>query len=151
MFEIQSWIDIQATPARIWAVLINFAHYAEWNPSIVAAAGVARRGQALSLTVATRPGRNRTVRAAVLEARAAEALVWRQRSMVPGLLDRDYCFTLAPLEDGAVRLSHSAYFSGLLAPLLRRPLARATRDRLEIMNAALRARAERLNIAARAD
>lgn len=146
MFEIQTWIDIQASPARIWAMLINFAHYSEWNPSIVAAAGVARPGQRLSLTLAKNPGRTRTLRATVLEARAGEALVWRHRSLLPGLLDTEHCFTFAPLDDGAVRLSHSAHVSGLLAPLLRRPLARPTRERLETMNSALRERAERHNL-----
>lgn len=146
MLNIQTWVDIQATPARIWAILINFAHYPEWNPRIIAAAGVARPGQTLSLILAKKPGRTRTVRAAVLEARAGEALVWRQRSLLPGLLDSEYCFTLATLDDGAVRLSHSAHFSGLLSPLLRRPLSRTARDRLEAINLALRERAERHNI-----
>lgn len=149
MFEIQTQIDIQASPARIWAILTDFAHYSEWNPFIVAATGVARPGQTLSLTLTTKPGRLMRFRPKVLHARASEKLVWRGRLLFPGLFDGEHCFTLSPLEDGSVRLSHSEQFRGLLVPLLRRSLERHTRAGFEGMNQALRERAERHNQPAR--
>lgn len=145
MLEIQTQIDIQASPARIWAILTDFAHYCEWNPFIVAAAGIARPGQTLSLTLAVKPGRMMRFRPKVLHARASDKLVWRGRLLVPGLFDGEHCFTLSPLEDGSVRLSHSEQFRGLLVPLLRRSLERDTRAGFERMNQALRERAERHN------
>ena len=145
MFEIQTQIDIQASPARIWAILTDFAHYSEWNPLIVAATGVARSGQILHLTLSVKPGRMVRLRPRVLHADASETLVWRGRLLLPGLFSGEHCFTLSPLEDGSVRLSHSEQFRGLLVPLLRRSLDRDTRAGFERMNQALRERAEHHN------
>ncbi|MBZ2190012.1 SRPBCC domain-containing protein [Alcanivorax sp. JB21] len=142
MFTLDTTIDINASPERIWAILTNFSHYSEWNPFIINASGVPKAGQRLSISIATRPGRSMTFRPQVLRVKHAQVLAWRGRFLIPGLFDGVHTFVISPLEDGTVRLSHSETFSGLLVPFMRRKLNRDTRAGFSKMNHALRVRAE---------
>lgn len=142
MFTLDTTIDINASPERIWAILIDLAHYSEWNPFIIEASGVPRPGQRLTLSIATRPGRSMTFRPHVVALKHGQVFAWRGRFLMPGLFDGEHTFVLSPLEDGTVRLSHSETFRGLLVPFLRRKLHSETRAGFNRMNHALRVRAE---------
>jgi hypothetical protein len=66
---------------------------------------------------------------------------------MPGIFDADHTVTIAPREEGGVRLSQDEHFRGLLVPLLARSLDRHTQPAFEAMNAALKHRAEQATAA----
>ena len=47
---------IQAGADDVWAVLVDFDSYGEWNPSLPSISGVLRTGETVSLTLGM-PGR----------------------------------------------------------------------------------------------
>jgi hypothetical protein len=47
MAEISSEIEIGATPARVWSVLTDFEHYADWNPFITSISGTPMQAEQL--------------------------------------------------------------------------------------------------------
>lgn len=140
--QLQSSIDIDATPSRVWAVLADFAAYPDWNPFIVSASGAPEVGKRLTLRMQPTRGRGVTLRPTVLEAEAGRALRWLGRLGVRGLFDAEHRFTLEEREDGRTRLSQTEDFSGALVPLMSRSLDRGTLPAFQAMNEALKARAE---------
>src|SRR6266540_141611 len=128
--QLRAQIDIQATPDRVWEVLTDFAAYPEWNPFITQARGTARVGERLTNRMQPVGGRGITFRPTVLEADPGRQLRWLGRMLTPGIFD------------GEVRLIQHEQFRGLLAPLMAKSLDRHTLPGFELMNQALKRRAE---------
>ena len=42
-YEIKTEIAINATPARVWDILTDFAHYSDWNPFVLEVEGTVRQ------------------------------------------------------------------------------------------------------------
>lgn len=140
--EIRTEITIAATPDKVWAALVDFAAYPQWNPFVRSVAGEARQGARLVVAVAPPGGRGMTFRPQVLTAEPGRELRWRGSLPVPGLFDGEHYFRLEPAGAGATRLVHGEQFSGLLVPLMARNLDGGTRNGFALMNEALKARVE---------
>ena len=143
--ELTTFVDIDATPERIWQVLTDLPAYAEWNPFITEAAGAVVVGERLSVHV---PPVNAfvaaTLRPAVLEVVPCRRLRLRSRLdrfALPGLFHVELTWTISD-RDGGVRLWQQDQFGGLLAPLLFRSLNRHRLAAFNAMNAALKHRVE---------
>jgi len=78
----------------------------------------------------------------VLEADPGRRLRWLGHLVAPGIFDGEHTFTIQPLGDGQVRLVQHEQFRGLLAPLMAGSLDRHTQPGFELMNQALKRRAE---------
>jgi len=140
--QIQTSIDIVASPTRVWSVLTDFRAYATWNPFITSIDGKPQPGTQLRVTIALPGRRPMTFRAVVLTATPRRVLRWRGRLLMPGLFDGEHAFQLELLSTAGCRLHHTERFSGLLVGLTGRSLLDATREGFEAMNAALKRRAE---------
>ena len=144
--EMRWFVDIDATPERVWQVLTDVPAYPQWNPFITGIKGTSAVGGRMSvslahLTVVFR----RTLRPRVLEVTRGRRLRFRLRLArlgTPGLLDTEHTLTITAHDDGRVRLWHQVNFEGLLVPLVTRSLNRGNGPSFNTMNAALKDRAE---------
>jgi hypothetical protein len=140
--QLRTQVDVDATPERVWQVLTDFAAYPQWNPFIVRAEGDARRGERLTLRMQPVGGRAITFRPTVLEAAPGRRLRWLGHLLVNGIFDGEHSFTIEPLGEGRARLVQQEDFRGLLVPLMARSLDRRTLPAFELLNQALKRRAE---------
>ena len=140
--QLQAEVEVQASPERVWEVLIDFAAYSQWNPFMVEATGQAVPGSRLELRMRLPGRRATTFRPQVLEAEPAHRLRWLGHLLLPGLFDGEHRFTIEPAGPGRVRVTQHETFRGLLAPLLLALIAEPTLEGFRQMNQALRARAE---------
>ncbi|QIT56628.1 SRPBCC domain-containing protein [Aquisalimonas sp. 2447] len=140
--EIVTEVHIQAAPAAVWRVLLDFPAYPLWNPLITAIEGHADTGERLEITVALPDRRPMRFRPEVLRVLPEQELSWLGRLGVPGLFDGEHRFELEPTEDGDTLLRHREKFSGILLPLLWWRMGKPTRAGCEAMNRALRDRVE---------
>ena len=144
--EMRWFVDIDATPERVWQVLTDVPAYPQWNPFITRTARTSAVAGRVSvslppLNALVRP----TFRPKVLEVTPCRRLRFRLRLArlgLPGLLDTEHMLTIAPNDDGGVRLWHQVRFRGILVPLMTRSLNRQNGPSFEAMNAALKARIE---------
>ena len=141
--SIATAVDIEASPATVWGVLMDFAAYPAWNPFIRSIEGRALAGERLSVAIQP-PGQSpMRFRPRVQRVDEAHSFSWLGNLFVPGLFDGLHEFSLESV--GAItRLHHRERFSGLLVPLLWNKMQSPTRDGFEAMNRALKARAESL-------
>jgi hypothetical protein len=84
-----------------------------------------------------------TFRPVVLKVEPERELRWLGHLLIPGLFDGEHVFTVEPIGADRVRFTQRETFRGLLIPLFRKSLDVGTRGGFQLMNAALKSRAER--------
>ena len=137
---IETAIDIDAPPERVWSVLTGVQHYPEWNPFIADISGPLVAGCRIRVRFQPIAKISMSVRPWLLVTRAGRELRWKGFLFGSDLFDTEHYFILAPTPNGT-RFVQGERFSGLLAPLLGVVLRSAGR-RFEALNLALKRRAE---------
>ena len=140
--EIQTHVDIDAPPERVWAVLTDFEHQA-WNPFFREIRGEVREGARLLVRLRPPGGKTNTFKPVVTRAEPGRALSWLGTLGAGWVFRGEHSLRLEPLGAGRTRLHHGETFGGVLVPLLRRSLDTDTRRGFEAMNEALKVEAER--------
>jgi len=143
MRQLETEIEIAASPEKIWAILTDFPAMPTWNPFIRAIRGRPVEGERLEVLLAPAGQSPMRFRPVLLVVVPARELRWRGRLGVPGLFDGEHVLRLDAISPDHTRFSHSETFSGLLVPLIMRGAMRAaTRAGFIAMNAALKVKAE---------
>ena len=143
MRAIHTEIGIGAPAATVWAVLIDTAKWAEWNPFAKLSGRVAV-GERVSVTL-TPPGKSPiTMRPTIVKLDAGRELRWLGNLGIPGLFEGEHGFRVVPEDVGRCRFEHFETFRGLLVAPIMWMVGDATRQGFEAMNRALKALAERL-------
>jgi hypothetical protein len=123
MKTISATIQVNASPAAVWAVLTDLDRYAEWNPLFPAASGEVATGKTIRLRIVSPAnGRLMTIKPKVVVARPGVELRWA--AGLPGLISGEHHFTLSE-SDGGTRLDQGETFRGLLVAVSGKMLARA--------------------------
>lgn len=151
--EIHHQVDIAASSGRVWSVLCDLRHYDEWNPWIRRARGTVSEGAQLQLTVAPPDQDEEHITARVERVRPVTSIsVVFDWPDVPGRRTR-HEFRLDSTRAGTrltqchqvVHPGDTDDLDGATAGQLAGgvPFADRTHLALEMMSAALKARAER--------
>jgi hypothetical protein len=141
--EVETTIDLQATPREVWAVLTDFPGYSAWHPYLKEITGTAAKDQTLTLKFIF-PGQQHVVQATVREAIPNEELRLSGSWWLIRLLDGEeyYLLETQGVPRGTVRLRHGYRAWGLFVPFIRKDMDRFARHGLEEANAALKRRVE---------
>jgi hypothetical protein len=140
---LQTRIEIQASPERVWEILTDFPSYPEWNPFIRRVTGEAQEGTTLEVQIELAGGRKMTFRPKLLAVEPSRELRWLGRLFMPGLFDGEHVFTIEPVDEKRVRFTQRESFTGLLVPALLSRVEEGTWHGFREMNKALKDRAER--------
>ncbi len=141
MLELKTEIAIDAGPERVYEVLADFGRYTEWNPFITRASGEAVAGRRFEMHMEPPGGKPMDFKPTLLHTEPGVELSWIGRMLLPGLFSGEHYFTLEA-RPGGTHLIHGEYFRGLLIPLFRSGLETGVRQGFELMNAAIKERAE---------
>jgi hypothetical protein len=119
LFTIEHDLEIPATRAQVWAVLVDFASYADWNPYVLSIDGELASGSLLEVTIAQDNWREPlTIKPTLVQADANRLLHWRSSVGDGSVLDTDHSFHLDALSAERVRFTQREEFRGTLAPQL---------------------------------
>jgi hypothetical protein len=141
--ELRAEIEVDAPPAAVWNVLMDFAAYPEWNPFITSIEGDQGIGATLKARLQPVGARGITMTPKVTVHEPGTAFGWLGRLGVPHIFDGAHRFTLESLDGGRrTRLVQSESFQGILLPFVRGKILPGTLKGFEAMNRALAARAE---------
>lgn len=142
MIQLHTEIQIDAPPRIVWAIITAFEAYAQWNPFIPWASGIAATGERLTVQIAPPGLRKSRYKLTILDAEPEHRLRWIGHLLCPGLMDGDHQFTLEPNGNCGVRLVQSENFRGVLVPILSPWLKHNMRRGFEEMNVTLKKRSE---------
>ncbi len=142
MMHLHTEIAIAAPPERVWAVLTDFAVYAEWNPFVRRVSGRLALGERLTVRQEP-PGRiGRTSRPVVTRLEPGVGFAWTGTLGGRALFWGEHAFWAQPDGAGGTRFVQEEDFGGLLLPVVWWSLSTHTRAGFVAMNRALKARVE---------
>ncbi len=143
--QLRTELLINASPQKIWDILLDFRRYPDWNPFIVSVNGQAQLGSTLKVCVALpEDGSTHTFRPIITGYEPAERLVWLGQVGFPWLFSGRHFFELNPQADGSTRFVQGEDFTGILTKFLGRTLTLTGRG-FVYMNQALKKRCESAN------
>ncbi len=142
MKTLQTAITIDAEPAAVWAALVDFQRFPDWNPFIREIQGKPQVGKRLEVKLQPPGKKAMRFQPEVLAYTPEKEFRWRGSLGVQGLFDGEHYFLLEALETQKTCLTHGEQFSGLLVNLLWGQLKNPTQQGFEAMNSALKQRVE---------
>ncbi len=144
-FTIAHEVEIAARPEEVWAVLIDFGRYSEWNPYVLSLTGNLEAGSTLEVTIlqANWP-KPLTVTPTVVRAERDKVLHWHGRVGDGGLLDTDHSFHIEALGSDLIRFLQQEEFRGSIAETMDEQAQSFTHGAFQAMNEALAERVKSL-------
>ena len=142
MARIETEIEIEATPERVWEVLTDFAQYGDWNPFMTEIEARLDVGARARVRLQPPGGRGMTFKPRITAVGPGQGFEWLGHLLVRGLFDGRHRFEIQRVSEDRARFVQSESFGGVLAPLILRLIGKNTERGFESMNAALKARAE---------
>ena len=135
-------VPIEAAADVVWAILIDFDGWSQWNPSVPMISGDAQVGSEVKLTLAM-PGRpSAKVRATVTEVMPGRRLGWHGNVVADRVFAGTRGFDIDPQPDGGVLFTRVEDVRGLLFPVFRAVMGPASQLHHDNLDAALKQRAE---------
>jgi hypothetical protein len=143
--EIKSQIVINALPEKVWAVLVDFKNYPNWNTFIKSISGEVKVGSKIKAHIEPPEGRGMTFKPKVLVFNANKELGWIGHLLFPGLFDGEHIFELIDNGDGTTTFFQRENFRGILVPFFKTMLEANTQNGFDLMNKELKERVEMNN------
>ncbi len=140
--QIESEIEINASPERVWKVLTDFEEHPSWNPFIKELRGKTIEGERLRVFIQPQGGKGMVFKPTVLKSEENRELRWLGRLLLPGLFDGEHYFRIEDIGNDRVRFIQGENFSGILVRLFANSLDDGTLKGFQQMNEALKQRAE---------
>lgn len=140
--EIRTQIIINATPDKVWAVLMDFKNYPNWNSFIKSISGEPKVGDQITVSIVSPKGKHMTFKPLVLAFEHHKEFRWLGKLCFKGVFDGEHRFELVDNGNGTTVFNHSETFKGMLVGLFKKQLKDSTKTGFELMNVALKHRVE---------
>ncbi len=140
--EIKTEILINASPAKIWAILTNFEAYPNWNPFIKSIKGEAKIGNTIIARLEPPKASGMTFKPTILAFEENKEFRWMGHLFIPGLFDGEHIFELIENGNGTTTFLQREKFNGILVPLFKKMLDNNTVNGFNEMNKKLKELAE---------
>jgi hypothetical protein len=140
--EITTTILIQAKPAKIWQILMDFENYPTWNPFIIEISGNPKTGKSIQAKIQSPGSKLMIFKSIVLVNESKKEFKWKGKLLFRGLFDGEHCFQFIDNQYGSTTFIHSEKFAGILVPFLKKMLDTNTKNGFTLMNEAIKKRAE---------
>ena len=138
MKELKTEILINTTPQKVWAVLIDFQIYHEWNPFIKSITGNVVVGNKITVRLEPPEANGMTFKPKVLVFEKNKELRWLGNLVFPGLFDGEHKFELIDNGNGTTTFKQSEKFKGIFVPLFKKMLDINTTNGFNLMNQKLK-------------
>lgn len=141
--EVRTEVTITSTPEKVWAILMNFNDYPNWNPFITSIKGNAIKGAKITAHIEPPDAKGMTFKPRVLAVEVNREFRWKGHLLIPGLFDGEHIFELIDNGNGSITFVQREQFRGIFVPLLKKMLDNNTRRGFEQMNLKLKELAEK--------
>lgn len=146
--DLRAGVEIDADPATVWRVLMDFESYPAWNPFIDRIEGERVLGARLRVRIQPPDSRGMTLKPHVTVVEPERAFGWLGSLGIRHIFDGVHRFELEPIDGGRrTRFIQSEHFRGVLLALVARKILPNTLRGFEAMNQALAQRAAALQAA----
>jgi len=138
-----STLEISASATQVWAVLTDFASYAEWNSALPRLSGDLGVGNTLSMDLDL-GGKRMAVTADVQDLEPGRSFSWKGKLGAEVLFTGRREFTVADDGPGTSTFRHVESLSGLIVPVFLLAKGKAVGEHHHGFNRSVKQRAEEL-------
>lgn len=142
MKTLETNIIIDATAEKIWAILMDFEAYPNWNPFIKTMSGNTEVGNKMYVTIQLEGNKAMVFEPRVLTVKPNRAFRWLGHLWITGIFDGEHYFQLIPINEHQTKFIHGEHFRGLLSGLILGMIKENTLKGFQAINEALKWRAE---------
>jgi choline dehydrogenase-like flavoprotein len=143
---IRTEIEINAPLSLVWQLVVDLAGYNVWNPFLTYVRGEAKEGASVEFHVNLPGAQTTPTRVRISQILPGSKIVWVGHFLnIPGLIDGEHGLEFIQLGPAQTKVIHWENFRGWLLPLLGSFTAHHVLRGMEIMNPALKWRAEHLH------
>lgn len=140
--EVYTEICIDSTATTIWNILTDLNNYSSWNPFLTQVAGEAKQGNIIHIHVEPPGLKSMNFSPTIIKKEENRELRWKGKFIIPGIFDGEHIFILEESSERSVRFIHKEIYTGLLVSLMQKQLNNNTKQGFELMNQALKEKAE---------
>jgi hypothetical protein len=119
MKAFEASVEIDRTPDQVWAILVDGAHYPDWDSGVLSVDGRIAAGETIKVVSGVNPGRTFPVKVTTFE--PARSMRW-SGGMPLGLFKGVRTFTLTPATGGTTRFHVREEYTGPLLPMMWRSM-----------------------------
>ena len=143
MKQLQTQIEINASPEKVWRILSDFENYKNWNPFVKHLTGKVEPGSNIEVLLQPPGGSAMKFKPKVLTFEKNKRFSWKGKLFIPGLFDGEHIYELNELAANKTLFVQRENFSGILVPFLNKMIDNQTRRGFELMNTKLKEVAEK--------
>ena len=140
--EIKTEILINASPEKVWSILMDFDKYPNWNPFIKSLEGEAKIKNKIKAVIQAPDSKPMTFKPRVISLVPNKEFSWLGHLIFPSIFDGKHKFEIINHGNGTCTFIQSEKFKGILVPLFKKHLNTNTKNGFELMNLKLKELAE---------
>lgn len=140
-FSVEIRTAINAPPAVVYSILMDFSSYPSWNPLVVKLEGTPEVGQTIEAHVKLGERPAAVFKPKVLKNEADKEFRWVGAVLFEWIFRGEHYFTVEETAGGC-ELVHGEMFSGILDGLMQKMYGDDVRTSFEAFNEAMKMRAE---------
>ena len=140
--KVDTAIEIEGSASDVWATLVDFDQYRDWNPFITHIDGKAEQDSIIKTTIALPFKQSMDFNLKIKSLSEGKEMVWQGKTLEPQILDGEHYLRVESLPNNRVRFSQGEKFSGLLLYLTMPLIKGRVLSNFNAMNNALKDRIE---------
>jgi hypothetical protein len=140
--QIHTEIEINAPVSKVWGILTDFDKYPEWNPFVKSFEGEIAEGNRFKVQLHLPEGKPMTFKPKCLAFKENEEFRWLGHLGIKGIFDGEHIFKMKEIEGGKTKFVQCENFGGILLSMMWKSINPKTVKGFEMMNQALKERAE---------
>lgn len=142
MEQFETEILINASPKKVWEILIDFENYPQWNPFIKSISGEQEVGKKINVFLQAPDTKGMSFKPVILSFKENTEFRWLGKLGMKGIFDGEHYFKLIDNGNNQTKFIHGENFSGILVSFFTKTL-RKTKTAFENMNQSLKKECER--------
>ncbi len=138
-FEIRDEIEINVSIEKVWAAIIDFESYKNWNSQLTFLGGSVQPNGKLHLKLSAAGAKPYEFKPDISYWQENKQFAWIAKTGLPGIFDGEHFFELKDLGNGKTLLTNREEYRGVLSQLFKQlPMMKTAPDGFRKMNSELK-------------
>lgn len=138
-FEIRDEIEVNASIEKVWATIIDFEHYKNWNSQLTFLGGKVEPNGHLHLKLSAIGAKPYEFKPEISYWKEKKQFAWLAKTGLPRIFDGEHFFELIDLGNGKTLLINREEYRGILSQIFRQlPMMKNAPEGFKKMNLELK-------------
>ncbi len=138
-FEIDEKVEVQAPVEKVWATIIDFESYSEWNSQLEYLGGTVEPGGQLQLKLSAAGAEPYEFKPIISHWEENKRFAWLARTGLPRIFDGEHFFELEKIDNNTTMVTNREEYRGVLSLIMKNlPMMKDAPEGFKKMNVELK-------------